>query len=879
MTHGARVPALPPRALVLVAASGCAGIGYQIVWTQQFALALGHESAAVFAVVTAFFAGLGLGALAAGRAIERSARPAAWYAGCELAIGAWGLLLALLMPAPAQFLLQLTGPEPEPLRQWSVAFCGTLALLLPATAAMGATLPAMERVAARLARTRSHIGTLYASNTLGAVVGVLAIAFWLLPAYGLTRTALVCASVNALCAVLALRGLPADTDTDTDTDANTDERAVATRAGAAPAHAARAALARLAATGLLGIGYEVLVVRMLSQVCEDTVYTFALLLAVYLLGSAAGAAAYQRRWAQRADARRLGEHLFAALGASCVLGAGAAWAAGSIRDAVRTLAGPGIETALLAEALMALAAFAVPTFLMGALFAHQCATARRAGLGLGPCLGANTLGAAAAPPLFGVLLTPLLGAGPALLALAAAYLGLSGARAWRSPPPWLGAAALLALALALRARPLVAVDVPADGRIVSYQEGILGAVSVVADADGVLRLRINNRQQEGSSSSLFVDGRQALLPILLHPAPRTALFLGLGTGVTAASAALDRGLRVDAVELLPEVITASRTFTRALADDPQHAAQAPRLIAADARRYVRSAGLRYDVIVADNFHPARSGSAALYTVEHFAAVRERLASGGLFCQWLPVHQLDLRTLRSIVRSFLAAFPDGTALLASNSLQTPVLGLVGRRDAGVLALDAVRARLAGAEFARPAAEFGIDDEFSVLGSFVSGPQALRRFAQDAPVNTDDHPVVAYLAPRIAYADDPAPAARLVDLLHRLDVAPGELVAPGSTGERRLAAYRAARERFIELGQSVRPTPDARAMLARVQEPLLAVLRTSADFRPAYDPLVRMALALARTDRRAAGALLEQLRELQPARPEARTALALLAATPD
>ena len=31
----------------------------------------------------------------------------------------------------------------------------------------------------------------------------------------------------------------------------------------------------LAATGLLGIGYEVLVVRVLSQVAENTVYTFA----------------------------------------------------------------------------------------------------------------------------------------------------------------------------------------------------------------------------------------------------------------------------------------------------------------------------------------------------------------------------------------------------------------------------------------------------------------------------------------------------------------------------------------------------------------------------------------------------------------------------
>src|SRR5215471_11464106 len=45
-------------ALAVMVASGFAGLGYQIVWTQQSALWLGHESAAVLAVVAAFFGGL-----------------------------------------------------------------------------------------------------------------------------------------------------------------------------------------------------------------------------------------------------------------------------------------------------------------------------------------------------------------------------------------------------------------------------------------------------------------------------------------------------------------------------------------------------------------------------------------------------------------------------------------------------------------------------------------------------------------------------------------------------------------------------------------------------------------------------------------------------
>jgi spermidine synthase len=93
--------------------------------------------------------------------------------------------------------------------------------------------------------------------------------------------------------------------------------------------------------------------------------------------------------------------------------------------------------------------------------------------------------------------------------------------------------------------------------------------------------------------------------------------------------------------------------------------------------------------------------------------------------------------------------------------------------------------------------------------------------------------------------------------------------------RLLDYRRARTQFLEAGRSVHASGDVRQMLAQVREPLLAALRTSADFRPAYDPLLRMAAALARTDPAGARALLAELARLQPARPEAPQWLARLA----
>lgn len=823
--------------LAVMAASGFAALGCQIVWMQQAALWLGHESAALLAVVAAFFGGLALGAFALAPCIERSARPARAYALCEATIGLWTLLLALSLGPLAALLLDLGGATPSPLRQWSLAFGGLFLLLLPATAAMGATLPAMERTLGA-AGGAARWPWLYAANTLGAVFGALGTALVLVPALGLVRAAALCAAANLLCAALTWRWA----------------------APAAPAAAADAGNARrhhllalLAGTGLLGIGYELLVVRVLSQVAQNTVYTFAILLAVYLLGSAAGAALYASRAARPTEADRLRDGLLAALAGAVVLGGATLSFAGPITARLAALLGPGLVPALGAEAALAALAFGPSTALMGALFSHLALQARAAGAGYGLVLGWNTLGAAAAAPLVGVLLIPALGTQPVLLLLALGYALMlrprAGALAWAAVPA--AAAAVWALA----GPGLVIVDRPPGGELVWYDEGTQGSVSIVEDEGGVAVLRIDNRQPEGSNATWSADARQAVLPLLLHPDPRRVLFLGLGTGVTARAAAADPALEVRAVELLPGVVAASELFigeARAAADRLQ-------VTVADARRFVRTDPGRYDLIVSDNFHPARRGSASLYTLEHFAAVRGRLAPGGLFCQWLPLHQLDRATLAAIVVSFTAVYPDGAALLATLSLDTPVLGLVARAGGTRFDPADVRRRLARSGEALAAGPLGLHDEWSVLGQLVAGPQALAALAAGAPHNTDDHPVVATLAPRLTYAPDSTPRERLFRLLAETRVHSGELLTAAAAADaERLAAYRQARDAFLLAGRDVRPSADPRAMLAQVRQPLLAVLRLSPDFRPASEPLRRLAQAVAGQDPAEGAALLAELK---------------------
>ena len=844
-------------------ASGFAGLGYQIVWTQQCALWLGHESAAVLAVVAAFFGGLALGALSMGPGIERSPHPLRWYAACEISIALWSAGLILLMSPFSNWLLQLSGEQPSPVWQWTVAFSGTFFMLLPATAAMGATLPAMEKVTTEFQNQGRSIAALYAANTFGAVLGVLAAAFYLVPELGLAGTAAICISLNLLCASLSLVALP-----------KTSKLAGhSIQTGAAEADGI---LIKLAVTGLLGIGYEVLVVRVLSQVSEDTVYTFAMLLAVYLVGSALGAAVYQRRLGKSADQQKLTDQLLCALTAACLLGAASLWLSAQFKAMLLQALGVSLTTGIGAEALLAVAAFGLPTLVMGGLFSQLCGRAAASGISFGRSLGVNTLGAAAAPLLFGVLMTPLLGPKTLLLSIAVGYLALTSRSAWFKPITW--APATAAIMLVLWTPPLAFIDIPAGGRVVSYQEGVMAAVSVVEDAERVARLRINNRQQEGSSSSLLVDARQALLPLLLHPTPKRALFLGLGTGMTAYSAAADPNLQVEAVELLPEVITASEYFRQRVFGGDSAPANI-HILAADARRFVRAGQQHYDVIVSDNFHPARSGSGALYTTEHFQAVRQRLAANGVFCQWLPLHQLDLMTLRHIVQAFIGVYPRASAILASNSLDTPVLGLIGQKDGQLFNIERLRVRLANVGLPKSPAYFGIEDEFALFGSFVAGPHALARFAGNAAANSDDRPIVAYRAPRITYAPESLPRDRLISLLHEFTLQPAEIMAGNADAdwEQRMTNYWTARNQYIEAGRDIKPLANVQAMLAQVREPLLSVLRISPDFRSAYDPLLQMAAMLARTDLAAARALLATLMQIQPQRTEAAELMSQLAET--
>ena len=87
--------------------------------------------------------------------------------------------------------------------------------------------------------------------------------------------------------------------------------------------------------------------------------------------------------------------------------------------------------------------------------------------------------------------------------------------------------------------------------LVDLHEGSHRIVAVV-DQSGSRRLKLDNFYVLGGTGSTG-DGRmQPHIPLLLHPAPKRVVFLGLGTGITAGAALLHPIERVTAIEMVTD---------------------------------------------------------------------------------------------------------------------------------------------------------------------------------------------------------------------------------------------------------------------------------------------------------------------------------------
>ncbi|MCB0395223.1 MAG: hypothetical protein KDD36_01135 [Flavobacteriales bacterium] len=812
--------------LIAFLCSGFAALGYELMWTRLLALALGNESMGVSGVLMGFFGGMALGAWLVNKRISQSPSPVRLFAILESVIIVYACISPFLFKAVAKWLPVLLGPVAGNNHSIvaliiTVLFSGLM--LLPATACMGATLVALTEARKRIVGLQQGRGLarLYAANTLGAALGIVVTVYLFLPAVGFVVTAILLASASAISVLLALIWEKKFT-IEQFTVPESDVKKTSARSG-------RKDYVLACLLGLAGIGVEIAAMHLMAQVLENTIYTFANILTVYLAGTFTGAWYYQRKARGNGDVNKVAGKYF------LMLMLAVAWCAVMMRvaDGLTDYArGNGMVMAWICEwSYAALALFPVTIF-MGFTFSWVIGQFEQADLGKAYAL--NTVGGSLASIIFGVLGAPLLGFWYTLyLAMAvyavvhAKWFGLSGKK-WVAP---------LICAVFWVIGPHRPLFEPEDQWKVLFQkDGHYGTV-VVSERpdsrtmDGVpeRRLQVNRHFRMGGGAS-YAEKRMGHFSMLLAPEAKEVLFLGIGTGATLGAVVQYPVASVDAVELVPEVTEALEWF-----DAPSNNVRNDHrvhILAADARRYVAAQKESYDLIVADLFHPGRDGAGNLFSLEHFQTLRKHLNPDGVAIQWVPLHQFDTDNLKVLIRTFLSVFEDAHAFLALYNPETPLLGLVGFNGRHTFpdhaTLDKnLSPELPGGRAIRNARDF--------WAAYMGNAGMLTAFAGEGPLNTDLKPYILFHAPDLVYKHGEITTASVTALMKFRTIFTREMVGDSVLYGQSAATFAAA-QYFMD-GQ-IQSILDGTYSISHASLPyFLKSYQADPDFAPAVGKLMQ------------------------------------------
>ena len=731
---------------VLFVFSGAAALVYQVLWVRELGLLFGSTAQAAALTIAIFFAGIAMGGWLFGRLAGRLRRPLAAFGWVEIGVGLTAL--GHFLVADSYFALYpalQAAVEGVPALETMAKALVAATILMPPAVLMGGTLPLIGQHVVRTPEGLGRLGSaLYALNTAGGAAGALAAGFVLPVWLGFSGAYLLAVgtdiAVGLAALALARRARPlAATPDQMPVPADPTPRSAVTAAGPAlPLPRGLWAVAFL--SGFATLAVEVIWTRLFAQVLQNSVYTYALVLTVFLAALALGAtlANALARLARPAPAVVLTGLLLV----SAAVVAGTPHLFHHLTDGLSYLGGRRDFAGYVAEvARVAALTMLIPGAVLGAVLPYLLrllqTTGRPPGETLGLLIAVNTTGAILGALAGGFLILPTLGAWQGLWTLAALYLLLP--LALPLPRALRLAAPAGALALTFLMPPLDSIRLRGGEALVEMREGTAAHVAVIRRDDAHF-IRVNNFYTLGGSGALVPERNQTLIPLLLHPDPQEIFFLGMGTGISAGAGLFADPARITVCELVPEVITLARAHFRpyvgGLFDDPRVTIHAE-----DGRQCLARSRATYDLIIADLFTPWRAGVGNVYTVEHYRLAARRLNPGGAYVQWIPLYQVSRAELDIIAATMAEVFPELTLWRGDLYPERSILALVGRMEP---------APLDPATLARQwRALTGAEAPDAILTAralkFYAGNAASGLFAE-APLNTDDRPRIEYLAPR-------------------------------------------------------------------------------------------------------------------------------------
>lgn len=288
-----------------------------------------------------------------------------------------------------------------------------------------------------------------------------------------------------------------------------------------------------------------------------------------------------------------------------------------------------------------------------------------------------------------------------------------------------------------------------NGKLLYYNEDSTATVSVVEEKDGNRKLVVNNKYTLGTTKAAPLQERMGYVPLLLHNNPAKALVIGMGTGITlGAVESYELTKSVTCVEVIPSVTYAARRFfsseNKRIFQDTK-----TNIIIDDGRNYIMlNNEERYDVIISDLFVPYHAGAGSLYTKEHFELCRERLFEDGLFCQWLPLYQMSEKEFKIICQTFKSVFPFTTLWFCSFE-RGLICGLMGTKQKLKIDPYQLQKRIHAPSLKNRLRQAFLGGAEDLLSLYVTDEKGLTAFTQGCGINTDDFPIIEFLAPKNIY----------------------------------------------------------------------------------------------------------------------------------
>lgn len=750
-------------AALLLFFSGASALIYQTVWMRDFRLIFGASTVATGAVLAIFMFGLGAGSAILGKRADRHPHPLAFYGQLEMGIALSAALTPLLLMGVRAAYFAIGGSAVLGTFMATVIrlLMSTIVLAVP-TVLMGGTLPAMARaVESNDDQGRRRLALLYGINTLGAVAGALISTFVMLERFGNRRTLLIAATVN-----LCIGGLAFLLGRKT----TKQELAAAEEPFREAALPPRLVLVAAALVGFAFLMMELVWYRMLSPLLGGTTFMFGLVLAIALFGIGIGGALYSFGNRERV-ATATGFAVTCTLEALCMivpyaLGDRVAILANSLRS-LRVfgfgghITGWSIVTALVVLPASIVAGYQFP-LLISLLGRGRESVGREVGL----AYAWNTGGSITASLLGSFILLPWLGA-PGSWKLAVVSLLVIGAITLfyafrehnRGFAGFAGAAALLSVVLMFTLGPTAvwrhsgigagrAPNLIAPNQLREWmnntrhatlfeKDGRESSIAVLTGDD--LGLIVNGKSDGSARDDAGTQVMSGMLAMLVHPNPKTAMVIGLGTGTTSGWIADTPTIeKVDCVELEPVVIDIAHYYApvnRNALDNPKHHTSV-----GDAREVLLTTREKYDVVFSEPSNPYRAGIASLYTRDFYDAAIHRLKPKGLFVQWMQMYSIDSYTMQTIYATITSEFPyvDTWTTTAGD------LVLVASPDPIVYDADLIRKRLSVEPYRLAAhAAWRAETPEAFLAHFIASEKLAKVAARGATVlNTDDRQVIEF-----------------------------------------------------------------------------------------------------------------------------------------